>query len=224
MEYSLLLSNLKIDKNFINNTVCCFGCREYCKAEYKSKDWLTRFAYLKKQLLNKNPNNSNYNKPFKDQLKYSIRKLLQNFNNFRKKAISNYLYYIYNHRHKDRDNLLQENFDCQAKTIKLSNLSKLNETKKYNTTYINFDLFLIFLNNFEYFCNLIKPTDNLSLEQKQSSSTQSLKTNGKLIKERKSYVVYSLNCGLLYGINLNHLLLASNKKHSYNKSKKVKFK
>lgn len=37
------LSNNKDTYLRINNTICCFNCREYCKAEYTTRsDWLTR--------------------------------------------------------------------------------------------------------------------------------------------------------------------------------------
>jgi len=35
-------SNSKVASYFINNTICCFNCREFCRAEYIIRGWLTR--------------------------------------------------------------------------------------------------------------------------------------------------------------------------------------
>ena len=46
--YMELASSTTVHNNFIVNSVCCFGCREYCKSEYQS-DWLTRRHDLKRK-------------------------------------------------------------------------------------------------------------------------------------------------------------------------------
>lgn len=40
--YMELANTCKIVNYFINNTICCFDCREFCRAEHKIYDWLTR--------------------------------------------------------------------------------------------------------------------------------------------------------------------------------------
>lgn len=48
--YMELASSTSVQNNFIINSICCFGCREYCKSEYTTAtDWLTRQEQKKKQ-------------------------------------------------------------------------------------------------------------------------------------------------------------------------------
>lgn len=42
--YMELANACNVVNYFINNSICCFDCREFCRAEYKTYDWLTRCA------------------------------------------------------------------------------------------------------------------------------------------------------------------------------------
>ena len=117
MELSLLASLKRVDQNYnFLNTICCFGCREFCREQHLllNTDWLIRrYSYYLK-----------FNKEFLSRLFRNKKKYLQ--------GLLKANHYSYYHRHRRR----RFCFDCisspksiasdKKKSFSLSTKTKAN--------------------------------------------------------------------------------------------------
>jgi len=79
--YMELANTFQVVNYHINNTICCFDCREFCRAEHKIYDWLTRQEHSSEHTVHL-PYKKNY------------------------KNLSNYTHYSHYHRHRRRSKLI----------------------------------------------------------------------------------------------------------------------